>query len=112
MVARHDGSCNTSGGFAHGSVSYCGTQCATPLSHGNKGIRYADPIFCDVARSGLHRSWIYFIQNHVRLLSRLPMPVPHLLPYFLPRMLTNPHLQRLIGTNPIASTYVAFYFFF
>ena len=54
MLARHDSLCNTSRGFAHGSVSYCGTERATPLSHGNKGIRYADRIFCDAARSGLH----------------------------------------------------------
>ena len=38
MVARHHGLCDTSGGFVHGSVLHCGTQCATPSSHGNKGI--------------------------------------------------------------------------
>ena len=54
MVTRHDGSCSTFGGFVHGSVLHCGTQCATPSSHGNKGIGYADPILCHAARSGLH----------------------------------------------------------
>ena len=38
-MARRDGSCNTSGGFVHGSVLHCGTQCATPLSHGQQGDR-------------------------------------------------------------------------
>ena len=39
------------------------------------------------------------------MLSRLPTPASHLLGHLLPWMLTNPHLHRLIGTTPIASTY-------
>ena len=54
MVTTHNGWCNTSGGFVHSSVLQCGTQCATPSSHGNKGSRYAAPIFCHAARSVLH----------------------------------------------------------
>ena len=45
MVARHDGSCNTFGGSAHGFVSHCGTQCAIPSTHGDKGMGCADLIF-------------------------------------------------------------------
>ena len=48
------------------------------------------------------------MQNHVPLLSRLPIPVSHLLGHFLPRKPTSPHLHRLIGRTPIASTYGRF----
>ena len=36
------------------------------------------------------------------------MPVSHLLRHFLPRMPTNPHLHRFIGTTRIATTYGPF----
>ena len=55
-----------------------------------------------VGRGGLTR---HLIQNPPPPpLSRLPIPISHILSQFLPRMPTNLHSHELIGTTLIAST--------